>query len=746
MSGTGQQLSRLKLYFRQTIWLLLAFIGSFSLYVSSERAIDEANEQRLVSFFLADELRQSSDDLTRMVRSYVATGNPKYKEYFREIIAIRDGKTPRPQEYQRLYWDLIVAGNIKPKAYGPPAALLELMQQAGFTEQEFARLAKAKTASDDLTAIEFQAMQQAEAAAALPLPAQLQARQNALQLLFDDSYHQAKAGIMQPIEEFYLLVDNRTAAQVEQAMFAADLLRALFIAIACALFLLVWRVQRQSHAVLGTSLADLYKHISGLGSAKDSALIEVAPDKQDTVLGWLARTQQRLLQLDETRRMAQHRLEHLAHYDGLTGLANRLLLLQSLQQAMDQQPQALLGLAYLDIDGFKGINDHHGHQLGDQVLVQLAQRLSHLQRPKDLIARFGGDEFVVLLYPLDSEQQGAVLLQRLLSEISLPVYVEGLELRLSACAGLTFYPQPGVQADQLLRQADQAMYQAKQGGKNRYHRFDAAQEQQLRGYHHQLEQIRQALELQQFELFYQPKVNMATGEVTGLEALVRWQDPKRGLLSPAAFLPVLEQHSLGIKLGQWVLAEAVRQLGLWLRRGIRLPVSINISANHLQHADFEKDLAALLAPNPQLAQYIELEILESSALDDISTVSSLMSKCSALGVRFALDDFGTGYSSLSYLKRLPLHSVKVDQSFVRDLLVDDDDVPILQGILALTRAFDMQVIAEGVETEGHGCKLLQMGYQQAQGYAIARPMPAAALLNWLPQWQPPASWLALTSA
>lgn len=743
MSGASQQLIRLKRYFRQLVWLLLAFIGSFFWYVHSEHLIDEANQQRLLSFLLADELRQTSDDLTRMVRSYVMTGNRLYKDYFQEIIAIRDGKAARPKDYHRLYWDLVVAGSTKPKAYEPPVALLQLMRRAGFSEEEFALLASAKTASDQLTELEFKAMQQIEAVAAMSLPEQLKARQTALQLLFDDHYYQAKADVMLPIREFYLLVDNRTAAQVERAMWGADLVRWLFIAIAFGVFLLLWRVQRQFSAVLGTSLADLYKHISVLGSAQDTELIEVPEDKQDTVLGWLARTQLRLLQLDETRRMAQHRLEHLAHYDGLTGLANRLLLLHSLQQSIEQEPQRMLGLAYLDIDGFKSINDRHGHQLGDQVLVQLARRLSDLQREKDLIARFGGDEFVVLLYPLDNEQQGAMLLQRLLSEISLPIYVEGLELRLSACAGLTFYPQPGVQADQLLRQADQAMYQAKQGGKNRYHRFDQAQEQQLRSYHHQLESIRQALELQQFELFYQPKVNMATGEVTGLEALVRWQDPKRGLLMPAAFLPVLEQHSLGIQLGQWVLAEATRQLAIWLRRGIRLPVSINIAANHLQHDDFENDLAALLAPDPRLANYIELEILESSALHDIGTISTLMENCSALGVRFALDDFGTGYSSLSYLKRLPLHSVKVDQSFVRDLLVDDDDVPILQGILALARAFDMQVIAEGVETEGHGLKLLQMGYQQGQGYAIAKPMPAAALLDWLPQWQPPASWLSI---
>jgi len=211
-------------------------------------------------------------------------------------------------------------------------------------------------------------------------------------------------------------------------------------------------------------------------------------------------------------------------------------------------------------------------------------------------------------------------------------------------------------------------------------------------------------------------------------------------LAPASFLPQLEQHPVGILLGQWVVMTAVAQLIVWQQQGLALPLSINIAANHLQSAGFVEQLSALITPQPQIAGLVELEILESSALEDISLVSRIMQQCGDLGITFALDDFGTGYSSLSYLKKLPLQLIKVDQSFVRDITIDDDDLPILQGILALAQAFELEIIAEGVETEWHGVKLLQLGYQLAQGYAIAKPMPAENVLNWVSQWQPPASW------
>lgn len=741
MSAASKQLSRLQFLFRLTLVVLAGFVTSFFWYVSTERAIDAANQQRLNSFVLADILRQSSDDLTRMVRSYVVTGESRYKAHFQEIMAIRDGKAPRPRFYQRVYWDLVIEDAMRPRPSEPAVPLLVLMQQAGFTDGEFAKLAEAKGYSDDLTQIEFKAMQLHEQARTMPAPEALELNRQAVAMLFDQRYHQAKAGIMQPIDQFYQMIDIRSTNDLQQAMIVADAARYLFVAIGCWLLYLLWQIRRYFSAVLGTSLPVLYQYISALGSELQGKPIEVDAARQDTVLGWLAKTEQRLMQMDEKRALVQHRLEHLAHYDALTGLANRLLLLQTLEQAIRRKPAALIGLAYLDLDGFKVINDRYGHALGDQVLQLLAARLQQLMRPQDMLARFGGDEFVVLLNGLKSQDEGTELLSLLLQQLQQPLQLVEYSLQLSGSIGVTFYPQrQPLEADQLLRQADQAMYLAKQGGKNRYQCFDAAQEELLRGYHQQIEEIRLGISLQQFVLYYQPKVNMHTGQVIGYEALVRWQHPQRGLLAPALFLPQLEQHPVGILLGQWVVTNAISQLVLWQQQGLTLPLSINIAANHLQSAGFVGQLSALLLPQPQISGLVELEILESSALEDISLVSTIMQQCSELGVTFALDDFGTGYSSLSYLKKLPLHLLKVDQSFVRDITIDDDDLPILQGILALAQAFALEIIAEGVETERHGVKLLQLGYQLAQGYAIAKPMPAAAVFDWVEQWQPPASW------
>jgi EAL domain-containing protein (putative c-di-GMP-specific phosphodiesterase class I) len=287
------------------------------------------------------------------------------------------------------------------------------------------------------------------------------------------------------------------------------------------------------------------------------------------------------------------------------------------------------------------------------------------------------------------------------------------------------------------------MYQAKLLGKNRFHAFDADQDRSMRGHHESLERIHQALEHNELVLYYQPKVNMRSGKVVGAEALMRWQHPQRGLLAPELFLPVIENDSLAIEVGEWVMHTALAQVQFWQAQGLEMPVSVNVGARQLQQRDFVARLKAILAAHPEVASNcLELEVLETSALEDIAGVTAVIAQCRDLGVLFALDDFGTGYSSLTYLRRLPVALLKIDQSFVSDMLDDPDDLLILKGVIGLAKALRRDVIAEGVETIAHGVVLMELGCELAQGYGIALPMPAADLPAWVVNWRPDAAWVA----
>jgi len=442
----------------------------------------------------------------------------------------------------------------------------------------------------------------------------------------------------------------------------------------------------------------------------------------------------------------QEQLEHIAHYDILTHLPNRSLLSDRLSQAMLQcgRNKQSIAVVFLDLDGFKTVNDAYGHDMGDELLIALSVRMKEALRESDSLSRIGGDEFVAVLTDLTTIDDCEPLLERLLLSVSESITVNDIVLNISASVGVTLYPQDNVDADQLMRHADQAMYVAKASGKNRYHLFDTAQDDAIKLQRESLEAIRNALNNHQFVLYYQPKVNMKTGSVTGFEALIRWQHPKRGLLNPIDFLPVIENNAMSIEMGEWVIDTALTQISLWQAMGLNLPlnISINIAAVQLQHPDFTQRLTSLLAAHLDVEpRHLELEVLETSALEDVQHVSTIMSDCIALGVNFALDDFGTGYSSLTYLRRLPASLIKIDQTFVRDMLHDPNDLAIVEGVIALAKSFKRDVIAEGVETIGHGTELLQLGCDLAQGYGIARPMPASDIPAWVNDWKPDTSWL-----
>jgi diguanylate cyclase (GGDEF)-like protein/PAS domain S-box-containing protein len=443
----------------------------------------------------------------------------------------------------------------------------------------------------------------------------------------------------------------------------------------------------------------------------------------------------------------QQQLEHIAHYDVLSNLPNRTLLADRLSQAMLHCGRYMQSLAvvFLDLDHFKEINDSYGHDVGDELLIAISQRMKQVLREGDTLARFGGDEFVAVLVGLSKTEDCEPVLERFLLAASEPISVGNDIVNVSASIGVTFYPEDNADADQLVRHADQAMYVAKESGKNRYHLFDTVHDNAVKAQRESLTAIRSALDNHQFVLYYQPKVNMKTGTIIGVEALIRWQHPKRGLLNPISFLPVIEDHEMMTEMGEWVIDTALTQISQWQTMALNIPlnISVNIAASQLQQADFAQRLATLLAAHPDVEPYyLELEVLETSAINNMQHVSEIMNACIKLGVSFSLDDFGTGFSSLTQLRRLPANLIKIDQSFVRDMLIDTDDLAIVEGVIALTKSFKLGVIAEGVESIEHGTTLLKLGCELAQGYGIARPMPAVDIPVWVNYWKPDNAWVA----
>ncbi len=440
----------------------------------------------------------------------------------------------------------------------------------------------------------------------------------------------------------------------------------------------------------------------------------------------------------------ERQLKHLAHFDLLTGLPNRALLTDRLRQEMARSNRLgrIIAIAYLDLDDFHVVNDQYGRNTGDQLLTAITHRLSAVLGEGDTLARVGGDEFAAVLLEIANIVESLALIGRLRDAVAEPVQLGELMLQVSASIGVTFYPQAeDVEPDQLLRQADQAMYFAKLAGRSRYHVFDPTLDRSMRGRHEDLQRIRQAMQAQEFELYFQPRVNMCTGAILSAEALIRWRHPELGLLLPQYFLPVVEGNLLVVELGEWVIGSALAHMERWREEGLDIPVSVNIDALQLQEPRFVDRLKELLATHPEIQpSKLEFEVLESSAFQDLAQVSDVIRACSKLGVSFALDDFGTGYSSLSYLKRLPVDVLKIDQSFVHDMLDDPEDLSILEGVLVLANAFRRQAVAEGVETVDHGLMLLRLGCQVAQGYGIARPMPGSALAKWVGDWRPDPRW------
>jgi diguanylate cyclase (GGDEF)-like protein len=478
--------------------------------------------------------------------------------------------------------------------------------------------------------------------------------------------------------------------------------------------------------IVGTLLGMLISGIAGLSALRDSARRNEAEAHLVQNVEELKRSNEELVRLaGAAQTMAQH-MTHLAEHDALTGLPNRLLLKDRVGQAVAfaERHHNQVAVLSLDLDGFKHINNSLGQPIGDRLLQSVARRLVDCVRATDTVSREGGDEFAVLLSEIKQPEDAAAKAGRLLQAVAKPYSVDQHDLHVTTSIGISIYPDDGRDAETLIRNADTAMHQAKENGRQGYQFFRpamnilAVERQSIE------EHLRRALERQEFALHYQPIINLATGTIAGVEALIRWTHPIRGSVSPAQFIPVAEDCGLILPIGAWVLREACMQARAWADAGLaNMTMAVNVSAMQFEQESFLEDLFTVLAETGLDPRYLELELTERALMKRVDLAASILSTLREKGIRVAVDDFGTGYSSLSYLRKFPLDALKIDQSFVRQITTIPDETVIITAIISMSRSLNLRVIAEGVETRDQLDFLKAHQCDEAQGYYFSRPVP-----------------------
>jgi diguanylate cyclase (GGDEF)-like protein len=502
---------------------------------------------------------------------------------------------------------------------------------------------------------------------------------------------------------------------------------------------LLHRESKRHSQVLEQTIRELREAEAGLRSAEAALTLEKAALAEHIVQ--LQHANEHLVvasveayALAEEIQEAKIQMAHLAQHDVLTDLPNRFLLYDRIAQAiaLARRQGRQVAVMFLDLDRFKSINDALGHGAGDQLLQSVATRLTACVRNSDTVCRQGGDEFVILLADIEHAEDVALSAQKIFAALSLSYRIDHLDLHVTMSVGISVYPNDGQDADSLIKSADTAMYHAKQGGRNNYLFFEP-QMNVLADERHSIEGgLRQALERQELILYYQPKIHLETGAISGVEALIRWQHPQRGLILPEQFIWIAEECGLIVPIGAWVLRAACEQAQAWLEAGLPpIAMAVNISAVQFRHKDFLPSLAQILKETGLSSRYLELELTESVLMQDADSTASVLQALKTMGVRLAIDDFGTGYSSLSYLKRFPIDTLKIDQSFMRDIThatSNSDDAAIVAAVLGMGKSLNHRVIAEGVETREQLAFLQAQGCSEGQGYYFGRPMIADDLV------------------
>ncbi len=491
-----------------------------------------------------------------------------------------------------------------------------------------------------------------------------------------------------------------------------------------------WQTLRRSDVVLGDKGPNDGERQH---RCSDGGLIDVRVHSSPAAFGDINARLEVIEDITQTKQI-QARVDFLAFHDALTRLPNRVLGMDRLKQAVvaGLRHQRRFAVLYMDLDKFKYVNDTHGHTVGDALLQAVAQRLTHLLRAEDLLCRLSGDEFMIVLQDVGEQEDVVSVCEKVLTHLARPFDLEGVRLHTSFSIGIAIYPQDGPDAETLMRNADTAMYEAKLDGRNTYRFFDQQMNAAMLRYVQTRDALRLALERQEFELHYQPQIELRSGKVVAVEALVRWNRPGHGLVAPCDFIPAAEESGLIVPLGRWVLNEACRQASTWRDGGwSNVVVAVNLSGAQFRHGHLEEHIFSALHDAGLEPACLELELTESILLLNVDTVMSSLRRLKSRGLRLSIDDFGTGYSSLSYLKRFRVDKLKIDQSFVRDILQDDEDRAIVQAVVQMARSLNLRTIAEGVEDVERAHMLEELGCDEGQGYLFAMPLPADAFKDWL---------------
>jgi len=465
----------------------------------------------------------------------------------------------------------------------------------------------------------------------------------------------------------------------------------------------------------------------------DEKTITPLADDDDNLIYYISTSQ------DITKRVeSEQRLAHLAHHDALTGLPNRTLIIDRLKQALfhAEVHSRLVAVMFLDLDHFKEINDNYGHNFGDELLIQITERLAGSVRSEDTVGRYAGDEFVILLDDIDDEHHISILAQKLVDVLNQDFNIFGKKLRISASIGVSFYPTDAISSNELIRNADIAMYRAKEMGKNTYQFYSSDLSAKIFERLTLESHLRNAIEKKEFVLYYQPQVDTRSKKITAVEALIRWQHPYMGLVAPNNFIGLLEETGLIESVGSWIIHTACQQLKHWHDMGIEyLHMSVNLSSRQFNNPDLFNDIHEVIRNTRVNPEFLEFEITESMLMRKTSSIVTSLESLSKLGIHFAIDDFGTGYSSLSYLRRFPIDTIKIDQSFIRDIPENEDDAAITQAIIGLAKSLSLNVIAEGVENEKQLAFLKQHECNYIQGYYYSPPLQAGEITGILQQQQ-----------